>query len=109
MKRASFLTNAIMAIMIVVLGCTLLYTVFSYRSREQERTDALREEAERMRQEQEPAGRLRSRLAGPGRQPAETARNGCRRRRRLAQPGGQAQPHRPGSRRRDPHPGHDRP
>ena len=49
MKRAGFMTNVIMALMIVVLGFTLLYTVLSYRTRENDRTESLRQDAERAR------------------------------------------------------------
>lgn len=55
MRRAGFLTNAIMSILIIVLSCTLLYTMFSFRADQRKRTEELREEAERVRQEKETA------------------------------------------------------
>ena len=55
MRRASFLVNVIMAALISILAGTLVYTMFSYREQEAERTAALRREAERVRQEEEAA------------------------------------------------------
>ena len=55
MRRAGFLTNAIMIILIVVLSGTLLFTMFSYRAEQRERTESLKSDSEHAREEQEAA------------------------------------------------------
>ena len=55
MRRAGFLTNAIMIILIVVLSGTLLFTMFSYRAEQRERTESLKSDSEHAGEEQEAA------------------------------------------------------